>query len=350
MPTRHDALSRRLRVIACRGGCGAAIVAALALLGVTVAREANAAEPLPLVLEATIPLANVSGRIDHMAIDLGRRRLIVAELGNGTVEVIDVAALKIVHRFTGLKEPQGVGFVKSADLIAIASAGDGTVRLFRAGDFSPAGVVALGDDADNIRIDPASGRPIVGYGGGGLAVIDAATAKTVATIPLAGHPESFQLDPKGGRIFVNVPDAHQIAVVDLAAGKQVATWQTPGLAANFPMAIDPTGTVIASVFRNPARLVLFAAGPGTIAASQETCGDSDDVFFDAKRDRIYVSCGAGDVDVFGRSPTLQRIIRMPTESGARTSLFVPELDRLYVAQRAGLLGSAAAILVLRPQP
>lgn len=308
-----------------------------------------AAEP-PLVLEATIPLANVEGRIDHMAIDVDRNRLIVAELGNGTVDVIDLAAGKLAHRLDGLKAPQGVAYAKASDLIAVASADDGTVRLFHAADFSPAGVIALGEDADNVRVDSRSGRIVVGYGGGGLAVIDPATAAAIATIPLAAHPEGFQLHPKDGRIFINVPNARQIAVVDRTAGSQVATWKPSDWGANFPMAIDPAGTVVASVFRSPAHLVLFASETGAVTADVAVCADADDVFFDAKRHRLYVSCGAGVVDIFEQAPTLGRIARFPTASGARTALFVPELDRLFVAARAGSPGSTASILVLRPQP
>jgi DNA-binding beta-propeller fold protein YncE len=327
-----------------------AMLAASALLAALPLPEASAADAPPLVLEATIRLADVGGRIDHMAIDLARKRLIVAELGNNTVEVIDLESSRVVHRLAGLKAPQGVGYVAAPDLIVVASADDGTVRLFHAGDFSPAGVIALGEDADNVRVDPASGRVVVGYGGGGLAVIDAAAAAPIAKIPLAAHPEGFQLDPHDGRVFVNVPDASHIAVVDRATNRQAALWKTPGLGANFPLAIAPDGSAVASVFRSPARLVLFAPPTGAVIAQIATCGDADDVFFDAARRRLYVSCGAGEVDVLQQGPVLERLARLPTASGARTSLFVPELDRLYVASRAGLLGSTASILVLRPLP
>jgi hypothetical protein len=117
------------------------------------------------------------------------------------------------------------------------------------------------------------------------------------------------------------------------------------------MAIDGSGAVIAVVFRQPAMLVLLDTKTGAPAQQLDTCGDADDVFFDRKRQRIYASCGAGAVDVFqadavGYSP----LARVDTSSGARTALFVPEIDRLFVAGRAGLLGSDAVILVFRPLP
>ena len=80
------------------------------------------------------------------------------------------------------------------------------------------------------------------------------------------------------------------------------------------------------------------------------CGDADDVFIDAPRARIYVSCGAGELAVFHRDASWQPLESVHTASGARTSLLVPQLDRLYVAERAGLLGSDAAIRVYRPAP
>ena len=303
--------------------------------------------PAPLVLESAIPLPDTGGRIDHMAVDLKRGRLLVPELGNGTLDVVDLAQARVAHRISGLREPQGIGYSPSADMFAVASAGDGSVRLFRGEDLAPAGAIQLGSDADNIRVD-ASGRFVVGYGEGGLAVIDPASRALVGQAKLPAHPEGFRLAP-GGRALVNVPDARQIAVVDLSGGRQVATWRVQGFGANFPMALSSKG-VVATVFRSPPRLVLLDGSTGATIQSPETCGDADDVFFDERRERIYVSCGSGSVAVLQDGYGGYRNISLiPTSSGARTSLFVPELDRFFVARRAGMLGgSGAAILVFRP--
>jgi hypothetical protein len=264
--------------------------------------------------------------------------------------VVDLAAGAVVHRFTGLREPQGVGYAERADVILVANAGDGSVRLFNAADFSPVGNIALGDDADNVRIDPRSGRAVVGYGNGGLAVIDPASRTKVADIRLPAHPEAFQIDPKVDHAYVNIPEAHQIAVVDLAARRIVATWPLRYAGANFPMAFDPGQSLIASAFRSPPSLLLLDAATGAERQRLPVCDDADDVFFDAARARIYVSCGAGEVAVLHRESTWRTLGVVPTSSGARTSLFVPQLDRLFVAERAGLLGSEAAIGVYRPAP
>jgi YVTN family beta-propeller protein len=307
----------------------------------------DAAEP-PLVLERTIPLHDVGGRIDHMAIDLARKRLLVAELGNNSVDVIDLATGAVMHRITGLREPQGIGYAERADVILIANAGDGSVRLFHAGDFVPAGSVVLANDADNVRIDPRNGLAVVGYGEGGLAVIDPATHAKIADIRLEAHPEGFQIDPQTGRAYVNIPDARQIAVVDLGARRVITTWPTQAGRSNFPMAIDPAQSLLASVFRSPASLLLADLATGSVRQTLPTCGDADDVFFDPPRGRIYVSCGIGEIVVFRRDVTWRALETVHTASGARTSLFVPQLARLFVAERAGLLGSEAAIRVYRP--
>jgi DNA-binding beta-propeller fold protein YncE len=305
----------------------------------------------PLVLETTIPLHGVHGRIDHMAVDLPRKRLMVAELGNNTVDIIDLGAGTVVHRISGLREPQGIGYAARADTILIANAGDGSVRLFNAGDFSPAGRVELGDDADNVRIDPRNGLAVVGYGSGGLALIDPAARTKIADIPLPAHPEGFRIDPSRGRSFINIPEAHQIAVVDLDARRVVANWPRRNASANFPMAFDPSKLLIASVFRSPPTLLLLDPATGEERKRLATCGDADDVFFDPRRARIYISCGAGEVAVLeNKGADWAALDTVHTASGARTSLFVPELDRLFVAERARLLGSEAAIRVYRPAP
>jgi YVTN family beta-propeller protein len=321
-----------------------------ALPGIGSNAVAQPAETAPLQLEAKIPLGNVHGRIDHMAVDLKRQRLLVAELGNDSVGIVDLANRKLLQTIAGLKEPQGVGYEPSTDTLYVANAGDGSVRLFEGNEYKPKGQIELGSDADNVRVDAAIGRIFIGYGSGALAVIDPATRSKVANIPVKAHPEGFQIDSGTGQIFVNVPDAHGIAVVDRASQKQTGRWPIPDHGANFPMALDPVRRQVLVIFRAPAELGVFSMTGGKLIATAETCGDADDLFIDAKRGRVYVSCGAGFVDVFeATGATYRRTARIPTVSGARTSLFVPELDRLLVAVRTSA-DEPAAIWVFRPIP
>ena len=113
---------------------------------------------------------------------------------------------------------------------------------------------------------------------------------------------------------------------------------------------DALNRIADEVFRNPPTLMVLSSQDGSMLAKIETCGDADDVFADPKRRRVYVSCGEGVVDVLEQVEAgYRRLARVPTVSGARTSLFVPELDRLFVAVRARSK-EPAAIWVFRPPP
>jgi DNA-binding beta-propeller fold protein YncE len=310
---------------------------------------ASAAET-PLVLDGKVALGDVSGRIDHLAVDLSRQRLFVAELGNDSVGVVDIAQRKLIHRIGGLKEPQGVAYIPEADAIYVANGGSGYLDRFNGGDFASVGRLKLGDDADNIRLDANAHQIVIGFGKGALAFVDAKSGQKIGQIALAAHPESFQLERTGSRIFVNVPDARQVAVVDRSTGQQTGIWSVPQARANFPMALDEAGSRLLVAYRKPAELAVFDTRGGNISAQVPICGDADDVFLDNTRQRVYVSCGDGFLDVLQwRDGSLDPLAHLPTVSGARTSLFVPELDRLFLAVRAR--GSErAAIWVYRPMP
>jgi DNA-binding beta-propeller fold protein YncE len=324
------------------------LAATLILVGLSDPTRSAAGSAPPLALERKIPLGEVRGRIDHLAIDLARDRLFVAELGNSSLGVVDLAAGKLLRRIGGLDQPQGVAYDPATDTIFVADGGDGSLHRFKGAELTPLDTVQLGADADNVRLDTAAGRVVVGYGDGALALVDTASGKPTAEIRLPGHPESFQLEHDGPRIFVNVPDARQIAIVDLATGRQVASWGLADAQANFPMALDEIEGRLVVGYREPPLLAVFDMSSGTLVARLPACGDTDDVFFDASRQRIYLSCGAGFIDVIQqRDDGYQELARIPTVPGARTALFVPERDRLYLAVRASG-GEGAAVWVFRP--
>jgi YVTN family beta-propeller protein len=339
-------MERKKYVMTTFRGLAVSISIAAATLLVGVARPIAQ----PLQLEAKIPLGEVRGRIDHMAIDLARQRLFVAELGNDTVGIVDLKNREVIQTISGLREPQGLGYAPSRDALYVANAGDGSVRVFSGADYAAAGQIDLGEDADNIRVDNAANQILVGYGSGGLAVFDAKSLQRIVDIPLPVHPEGFQLDPASSQVFVNLPKARTIAVVDRQSGKLTASWPTAIAGDNFPMALRRDTAEILTVFRNPAKLAAFSIKDGALLASADVCGDADDLFFDPKRQRVYVSCGEGFLDVLDAKESAYRhIARIATVSGARTSLFVPELDRLLLAVRAEA-GQPASIWVFRPTP
>ena len=309
-----------------------------------------------LRLVKTIGLAGVEGRIDHMALDSSGQRLFVVALGNNTVEVLDLRAGRRVRTVTGFSEPQGVGWVASPPRLFVADGGDGSVIVLDAVSFRVLLTVPLGDDADNVRVDGPGGRVYVGFGGGGLAALDAATGELLQRVKLPAHPEAFQLESCGPRIFVNVPESGQVAVVDRVQGQVTAHWRLGEGQGNFPMALDDGGRRVFVGCRRPARVVVLDAATGKQLAEIPIDGDADDVFFDARTQRLLASCGAGFIDVIEAPVTgpLRILSRIPTASGARTSLFDPAGRRFFLAvphrgsQAAEIRVFAVAQRPLRP--
>jgi len=210
-------------------------------------------------------------------------------------------------------------------------------------------VLDLGKDADNIRVDAATTLLFVGYGSGGIGVIDPQSNSKIKAFPLKAHPESFQLDNTAGEIFVNLPNVRSIAVLNKNIGELRATWPMR-YGANFAMALDNERKRVLVVFRSPAKFAALDMQTGAVAGETDACGDADDLFLDAKRKHIYISCGAGFVDVLNADdPKYLRLARVPTVSGARTALFVSEMDQFLLAVRAHA-AEPAAIWVYRAAP
>ncbi|PYK61635.1 MAG: hypothetical protein DME21_08550 [Verrucomicrobia bacterium] len=292
-----------------------------------------------LKLTKTIPLADVKGRFDHFAPDVEGKRLFVAALGNNTLEVIDLAACKRLRSISGLYKPTGTVFLPEANQIGVANGDDGTFKLFDGITYQLVNNLRGLEDADNVRRDRNTKLVYVGYGGGALVVLDGSGRQRHADIKLPAHPESFQLETNGPRIFVNVPDAKQVAVIDRQKKDLVATWSMEKFQANFPMALDEGNHRLFVGCRNPARLVVLDTTSGKVVSDLVIVRDTDDLFYDAKRKRIYVSGGEGSIDVIEQldADHYKMRERIPTRAGARTSFFSAELNEFYLAvpQRNG---------------
>jgi DNA-binding beta-propeller fold protein YncE len=310
----------------------------------------GAAESNTLKLIKAIPLPDVRGRIDHFAIDTQGQRLFMAALGNDTVEVIDLAAGKRIRSIAHCSTPQGLAFLPAENRLVIANGGSGEAQFVNATSFEIAKIIGGMPDADNVRCDTKAGLVYVGYGDGVLAVISATNGDVVGRIKLEGHPESFQLEQKGSRIFVNVPDAGHIAVVDREKRAVIAVWPMKQFRGNFPMTLDEANHRLIVGCRHPARLAVIDTSTGKIVSDLEISGDTDDLFYDTKRRQIYVSCGAGVIDVIDqRSPdSYQLREHVSTVSGARTSFFSADREELYLAVRAGLISGRAEVRVYQP--
>ncbi len=294
------------------------------------AAESNGAE---LQLKQTIPLPGVEGRIDHLDFDAANERLFVCALGNNTAEVLDLRKSERVHTITGLGSPQGLVYIPELNRLFIANDKGGILKIYDAKSFQSVGELNFKDDADNVRYDDASKRIYIGFGSGGIAIVNAPEGKQIGSIELSAHPEAFELEKNGKRIFVNVPNSRQVAVIDRDKGEVVATWKTDLAFGNFPMAFDEANHRLFIGCRMPSKLVVLDADSGDIVAKIDISGDPDDVFYDSKRHRIYAICGAGKIDIIEQTDpsNYKAVTKIDTADGARTGLFVPERDTLFVA-------------------
>ncbi len=296
---------------------------------------AHAAEPLRLV--QTVPLPAVKGGFDLMAVDLAGQRLFVNAEDNGTTEVIDLKAGKLAHTIAGMHEPKWVVFRPELHKLYIAN-GDGAVRVLDSATYEPRGVIEFREKANNLRFDAATAQLFVGVGKtfGAIAVVDAKTDKVLAQIPLANFPKQFEVE--GDSIFVNVPTANHVAVVSRSKQAVVATWPIAEAKGNIPMGFDRERHRL-FIGCEPGKLVVFDTQTGKSVASLDIAPESDGISFDAKRRLLYISCGAGSLDVVRQldADHYEFAGRVPTVKGAGTSIFVPELDRLFLAvpQRDG---------------
>jgi len=291
------------------------------------------AEEKTLKLERTIPLPGVEGRIDHFALDASGERLFVCALGNNTVEVLDFRKGERIRSITGLGAPQGIVYIPELDRLFVANDKAGIFKIYDGKSFQQISELNFEDDADNVRYEDTTKRIYVGFGSGGIAIVNAQDGKQIGSIKLSGHPEAFELEKNGRRIFVNVPNSRHVAVIDREKGEVVTTWKTDMAFGNFPMALDEANHRLFVGCRLPSKLVVLNTESGDVVAKIDISGDADDVFYDRKRHRIYTICGAGKIDIIDQTDanSYKALTKIDTPEGARTGLFVPERDTLFVA-------------------
>jgi len=313
-------------------------------------------EPSALSLVKHIALPNVKGRIDHSSVDVKGQRLFVAAVDNHTLEVIDTKAGQAIHTIADLAEPQGVFYEASTNRLFVACALDGTTKIFDGTTFQVLATAKFPDDADNVRYDTRGKRVVVGYAGakelrkrtegtGGLGFLDL-SGKQTGNVIIDAHPESFQLEQSGNRIFVNVPEKREIEVIDHGTLTALARWPVTSAQGNFPMALDEAHHRVFVGTWTPSRMLVFDTETGREIASGDIAGPSDDLFYDSRRSRIYVLTAVGFLEVFQqRDPDhYDRIAHYPTPPHTQTGLFVPEWGMLFAAaQRQG--DQSAKVLV-----
>lgn len=301
------------------------------------------APALPLLqLQRTVPLPHVKGGFDLMALDGAGQRLFVAAEDNHTVEVIDVRAGRAVASLPGFDEPKWVVYRPEGNRLFVSTGGDGRVTELDGTTYQKVRSYAFREACNNLRFDSTARQLVVGVGKsfGALGLIDVARNVKIEEIPLAGCAKQFELD--GPLIYVNEPALNQVEVIDRRTRKSVATWPVAGATQNIPMALDRTHHRL-FVACAPGRLVVLSTLDGRPVASLPIAADADGVYYDARRARLYVSCGAGSIAVVQQqAPDRYQVLQLlPTVPGAGTSLYSPVLDEYYLAtpQAAGKAAS-----------
>ena len=299
-------------------------------------KRSTAPPPRPMVLTEAIPLEGVKGRFDHFA--TAAKQLFVSALGNNTVEVIDISARTVAHTITGIPNPQGVAFSPETNKLFAASS-QGKLYIYDGTSFDLLKEIDFQGDADNLRYDAANKRVYVGYGEdetGAIGTVDASTNERLEEeYKLGAHPESFQLETTGPNIYVNLPDLKQIAVVNRAT-RAISRWPLT-LEHNFPMALDEPDHRLFVGMHQPARLAVFDTNSGHLIAALPSVQDTDDLYYDAARKRIYMAGGEGFIYVFQQKDPdhYQLLSKVPSALGARTAGYFGKgkkgFDRFYLA-------------------
>jgi DNA-binding beta-propeller fold protein YncE len=293
-----------------------------------------------LKLVQTIPLPEVDGRIDHFAIDLKGRRAFLAALAKNTIEVVDLRAGRVIYTLPGFAKPQGVLFVPKLNKLFIASGADGSVKTIDGTTLAVIHAASVSLGADAIDYDPRSKEMYVGSGGGDankeegdLTVFSVASGAQVAVLTTDAHAGSSVVEGHGERVFVLVPEKAEVVVLDRKTRAQLAKWTIPGIQKDVAIAVDERSHRIFLGVRTPASIVVLDSNSGAVVASVPTVATLDGLSFDSTTRRIYTSGGEGFVDVTQQidADHYERIARIPTGPIARTSVFVPEWRRLYVA-------------------
>ena len=202
-----------------------------------------------------------------------------------------------------------------------------------------AGKIKLSDDADDMIFDEAHHILYVGHGTGDaanptrVAVIDTDKFSLVANLSVATHPEALDIDAQTGRVFVNVADSNEVAVIDTATKAISAHWKLTKAANNVPMAFDPEHNLLLVACRTPGTVIALDAETGKELSTQPSAGGVDDLYYDSTLQRAYAISGAGEVDAYqvDGSKALHALGILHTAAGAKTALFVPSQNLLYVA-------------------
>jgi DNA-binding beta-propeller fold protein YncE len=303
-----------------------------------------------LVYDSSIPLPDVRGGFDLMAVDLNRQRLFVSAEDNHTVEVADLKARKAIASIPNMNEPKWVAYRPDENVLYVATGKDGKVTGLDGTTYKVKYAFQFKEKCNNLRFDEATNELYVGVGDtfGSLGIIDLKNHRRAGEIALADYPKQFEID--GNKVYVNIPAKNVIQVVDRSSRKVVSVWPVKEAKENIPMALDrPQGRLFVGC--EPGKFIVYATSTGKSISSLDINMGADGIYYDAKRHKIYVSTGEGFINVISQlTPERYQLVeRINTTEGAGTSLYVPQLD-LYIVATPQAGNRQAALRLYRPAP
>jgi DNA-binding beta-propeller fold protein YncE len=305
-----------------------------------------------LELVQTIDLKGKPGKLDHLIVDGKTERLFLANKVNNTVEVIDLKAGKPIKQLKNQAGAQGLAFAGDLDRLFVGLGTGGFCNVFDGKDFKLLKTIKYADDADNVRYNPRTHLVYVAHAEKALGVIDGEALEQKTDISLPGSAESFQLESGRPLMYLNVPSPSQVVVIDTDKNEVTKSYPLKLAAANFAMALDEKNHRLFIGCRKKSMVVIMDTETGAEIAGVEIPADTDDVTFDAKRQRIYASCGEGYIAVIKQTDAdhYELVEKFPTVKDARTSCLDPETGRLYLAVPRQEGKAGPEIRVYEPKP
>lgn len=311
----------------------------MALLLAPHARAADASASLKLV--QVTPLPGIEGDFDHLEADVKGDRIFITAEDHHSVEVFQATTGKHLKSLTTFDTPHSILFL--GDSMYVTDGGEGTLKVLSSDGYAVQKTIPLIKEADGMTYDPQSSRIYVAAGGedanldySDICVISAGDNSLVTQIKMdSKNLEAMQVDHDKGRLYVNIRDKGKVGIIDLASGKLVSEWSLP-VQGNTTMILDAANKRLYINSRKPGKLIELDSETGKLIASAECVEGADDLSFDAKRSRFYVTGAEGSITIIEkRSDTeLKTVATIPTGFRGKNSIFVPELDMFYVGVSA----------------
>lgn len=234
---------------------------------------------------------------------------------------------------SGFSEPQGLLYLADTKQVVVANGGSGEVQFLEGTSLQVVHHFSFGADADNLRYDGDGRRIYVAAGYGEIGGIDLSTMSKLPDVKLPSHPEAFTIDKPGDRLLVNVPKANSVFVLGRTKATITARWKLTKAKVNYTMASDEAHGRLFVGCREPSSVIVLDSKTGREITTFPVGGETDCIFYDGARHRIYVTGAEGILDVAEQvgADHYRSLAKIPTAPLARTCLYVPELDKLFVA-------------------